>query len=126
MKNKEITIYELLGLIKDGKAPKKILYNGHLYTYTKNLADKMQYISNEIRVVHFLNFDEEILDDKVKIQDETDDEFEDIEEMYINGIPRDISNEQLDNQINNMKMRINQLIRNQKKIIERLNGEDNE
>lgn len=26
--NKEITIYELLGLIKDGKAPKKIKYNG--------------------------------------------------------------------------------------------------
>ena len=27
--NKTITIYELLGLIKDGKAPKKIIYQGN-------------------------------------------------------------------------------------------------
>lgn len=27
----KITIYELLGLIKDGKAPKKIKYNGDIY-----------------------------------------------------------------------------------------------
>ena len=31
--NKEITIYELLGLIKDGKAPKKIEYKGDTYIY---------------------------------------------------------------------------------------------
>ena len=30
MKNKEISIYELLGLIKDNKAPKKIKYGGTL------------------------------------------------------------------------------------------------
>ena len=27
----KITIYELLGLVKDGKAPKKIKYNGDIY-----------------------------------------------------------------------------------------------
>ena len=27
MKNKEITVYELMGLIKDGKAPEKIKYD---------------------------------------------------------------------------------------------------
>ena len=33
MGNKEITMYELIGLIKDGKAPKKIKYNGKEYYY---------------------------------------------------------------------------------------------
>ena len=32
--NKEITICELLGLIKDGKAPKKIIYNDNVYEFT--------------------------------------------------------------------------------------------
>ena len=31
--NKELTIYELLGLIKDDKAPKKIKYNGKIYVF---------------------------------------------------------------------------------------------
>lgn len=29
----KITIYELLGMIKDGKAPKKIMYDGKIYEY---------------------------------------------------------------------------------------------
>ena len=33
MKNK-ISVYELLGLIKDGKAPKKIIYNDNVYEFT--------------------------------------------------------------------------------------------
>ncbi len=32
----KITIYELLGLIKDGKAPKKIRYDGTIYEYSEN------------------------------------------------------------------------------------------
>ena len=32
--NKEITIYDLLGLIKDGKAPKMIKYKGNNYMFT--------------------------------------------------------------------------------------------
>lgn len=31
--NKIITIYDLLGLIKDDKAPKKIKYNGKIYVF---------------------------------------------------------------------------------------------
>lgn len=31
--NKTITIYELLGLVKDGKAPKKIRVTGNIYEY---------------------------------------------------------------------------------------------
>lgn len=31
--NKEITIYELLGLIKDGKAPKKIKWEDYIFSF---------------------------------------------------------------------------------------------
>ena len=33
--NKTITVYELLGLIKDGKAPKKIEYQGNILEFDK-------------------------------------------------------------------------------------------
>ena len=32
----KITIYELLGLVKDGKQPNKIKYNGHEYKFYKD------------------------------------------------------------------------------------------
>ena len=32
----KITIYELLGLVKDDKAPKKIKYNGDIYFLESN------------------------------------------------------------------------------------------
>lgn len=32
--NKIITIYELVGLIKEGKAPKKIKYENNIYEFT--------------------------------------------------------------------------------------------
>lgn len=32
----KITIYELIGLVKDGKAPKKIKYKGQEYTFNKD------------------------------------------------------------------------------------------
>ena len=32
--NRTITVYELLGLIKDGKAPKKIKYENNIYEFT--------------------------------------------------------------------------------------------
>lgn len=35
--NKTITIYELLGLIKDGKAPKKIKCEGKVYEYKEGV-----------------------------------------------------------------------------------------
>lgn len=37
--NKEITIYELLELIKDGKAPKKIKYYDRIFEYEYQLKD---------------------------------------------------------------------------------------
>lgn len=35
----KITIYELLGLVKDGKAPKKIAYNSVILKYAEENED---------------------------------------------------------------------------------------
>lgn len=35
----KITMYELLGLIKDGKAPKKIKFRNEIYEYKNNIED---------------------------------------------------------------------------------------
>ena len=40
----KITIYELLGMVKDGKAPKKIKYDNGLYTFNEK---KDNYYENE-------------------------------------------------------------------------------
>lgn len=37
MANKKITIYELFGLVKDGKAPKQIKVTGHTYEFDEEL-----------------------------------------------------------------------------------------
>ena len=44
----KITVYELLGLIKDGKAPKKIKYDGYTFEYKQNsyVLDDFNYHSN--------------------------------------------------------------------------------
>ena len=68
--NKTINIYELLGLIKDGKAPKKIEYKGDTYIYAGDdysindnredwLITKYDYF-----LTNFLTEEVEILEDK--------------------------------------------------------------
>ena len=126
----KITIYELLGLIKDGKAPKKIKYLGNIYEYNKkdkryhNVDPKRLDLSSK-----FGDFNFNYLDDEVEILDE-EDEFIDIEEL-------DVEYDD-DGRIDGVYMArpeveerkiINDLIKNQKKIIskidkiERLNNE---
>jgi hypothetical protein len=127
MKNKTITIYELLGLIKEGKAPKKVKHKGIIYILNEvnqdyeNLEEEYDLIADLcLNHIHWLNR-------MVEILDETDDEFEDIEE--ITSGERNIhsfDNTQIRTDIDVLIDYINKLIRNQKKIIERLNGEDNE
>ena len=39
----KITMYELIGLIKDGKAPKKIRYNDNIYYSSKDRVDLHTY-----------------------------------------------------------------------------------
>lgn len=125
----KITIYELLGLIKDGKAPKKIKVYGD--TFEKN-----EY-QNDIKNIYFDEDGDTLFDDytwdlndEVKILDE-EDEFIDIEEIkltsdgdikgYYNGETHHITTNIKDKEVY-IKL-LNQLIKNQKKIIERLSNE---
>ena len=69
--NKEITIYELLGLIKDGQAPKKIKYKGIIYEYIfQNGYTHKDDVSSEYFVSDFCADYEKDLNDKVEIIEE--------------------------------------------------------
>lgn len=120
----KITIYELLGLIKDGKAPKKIKYDDLIWILREEFNDYF----DEEDYLFFKGFDEhenakDFLLEQVEILDEKD-EFIDIEEL-------DVEYDD-DGRIDGVYMarpeveerkKINNLIKNQKKIIERLSNE---
>ncbi len=116
---KTITLYELLGLIKDGKAPKKIKYENREYY----LYDNKSYLSTDktrfFDRIYFcdLNIEVEILDEE---------EFEDIEEITIRDKTIGFPNGEWTarNMDKAFSIKINQLIKNQKKIIERINKEN--
>lgn len=73
----KITIYELIGLVKDDKAPKKIRYNNEIWKYDdecktydnddydKDLLEKLFY---ESYILDFINNEVEIIEDPKKIK----------------------------------------------------------
>ena len=73
----KITIYELIGLVKDDKAPKKIRYNNEIWKYDdecktydnddhdKDLLEKLFY---ESYILDFINNEVEIIEDSKKIK----------------------------------------------------------
>ena len=73
--DKEITIYELLELIKENKAPEKIKINGFTYNISYNEGkldyikkdDIGEYLSDFIKGILEYNFLEEILSIKIRI-----------------------------------------------------------
>lgn len=107
----KITIYELIGLIKDGKAPKKIRYNNEFWKYDdgfkiydnddygKDLLEKLFY---ELYILDFINNEVEIIEEDKKI------DFESIEELTCNEYDFESKT-------------INSLIKNQRKLIEEIN-----
>lgn len=69
----KITIYELLGLIKDGKAPKKIKYEYLIYELTPErnnyyCKNEMRWFTNEINSLEVLNNEIEIIEEPKKIE----------------------------------------------------------
>ena len=75
----KITIYELLGLVKDGKAPKKIKFKNRIYEYKNNIEDGfIDYvgIEKETNVNFYLssyignNYISDIFTDEVEIIEE--------------------------------------------------------
>lgn len=142
----KITIYELLGLIKDGKAPKKIKYRGNIYIYRNNDGNLIyQYedsnsvltiqcfekLNDEIEIIedNKINYTYKIIKDengtisgtsgqKYSLIEEVEDkEYEDIEEI---GFLKYCENEVE----SILHRKIDALIRNQKKILEQLNKEE--
>lgn len=69
----KITIYELLGLVKDDKAPKKIEYDYLIYELTPEKNDyycknEMRWFTNEINSLGVLNDYVEIIEESKKIE----------------------------------------------------------
>lgn len=69
----KITIYELLRLVKDDKAPKKIEYNYLIYELTTEKDNyyckyAMSWFTNEINSLEVLNNEVEIIEEPKKIE----------------------------------------------------------
>ena len=71
----KITMYELLGMVKDGKAPESIKYRGSVYyiSYREKDRNKVEYVekmghllfnNSEIIISEHLNDEVEILEEK--------------------------------------------------------------
>jgi len=66
----KITIYELLGMVKDGKAPKNIKYMGYKFEYDTNHKRYESYFDEQIWTLNdFVNVDDS-LNDEVEIIEE--------------------------------------------------------
>ena len=73
----KITMYELLGMIKDGKAPKKIKYKNYIYEYQHRrdtlgcfnymCNENGEYLSRRHFIDNILNDEIEILEEEKKI-----------------------------------------------------------
>lgn len=104
----KITIYELLGLVKDVKAPKKIAYNSVILEYAEGNEDYYSYYGRGLfeykftTCNDFLNDEVEIIEEPKKI------EYEQIEELTCNEYDFE-------------KKTINSLIKNQRKLIDEVN-----
>ena len=75
----KITMYELLGLVKDGKAPKKIKFRNEIYEYENHIKDNfIDYvgIEKETNIEFYLsshignNYISDIFTDEVEIIEE--------------------------------------------------------
>lgn len=119
----KITIYELLGLIKEGKAPKKIDYYGDIYVFAGD-----DYSLNDERERWFITQYDYVLakfmqEEVEVIEEEKEIEFEDIKELG-NNFTFENTNSELevrDFEKSIISKKINSLIKNQKKIIDVIN-----
>ena len=108
---KTITIYELLELIKGNKAPKNIKFENYKYTWkigsSNYFCERLhQYLTHFIGDDLFLNLNLEV---EIISNEE---EFEYIEECFA-GV-------ELEYNKNSLEYKINQLIKNQKLLIEKI------
>ena len=109
--SKKISVYELLGLIKDGKAPKKIEYKGDTYIYAGDdysINDNREdwLITNyDYLLTDFLNEEVEILDEDKSIIEKLNIVRNDI--TYGDGA---INDDELVDSVLDIKDKINEII----------------
>lgn len=102
----KITIYDLLGLVKDGKAPEKIKYEYSIYELTPERNDyycknEMRWFTNEINCLGVLNDYVEIIEESKKIEKcESYEKFLGIDD-YIEYLKNKL--DELIDEINNLK-----------------------
>ena len=125
-----MTIIELLNKIsKNEVVPKQVKYRNTIYTFKEE--DRTYYDENYETLLSMFTF--EILNDTVEILPKENDEWEDIKELeqivssraiYDNykDISKDIKNIVIT--IDYLVISFNQLIKNQRKIIEKLESKD--
>ena len=116
-----------MGLIKDGKAPKKMTYSGRTYVYNKYNKCYISYENECERYLSSYYRIESILENIVIILDEENDEFEDIDDIpmrYVFDKDKQLNIAELNHNFANYQDFIIKLISNQKKIIERLNKDE--
>lgn len=122
----KITIYELLGLIKDGKAPKKIKVTGRIYEYDENYdfyytkSNKANYNVSLGGMEDEINLIANAFNENVEILEPIEDEFIDIEEIIYPDLNKNFDFEMKHKDIEKTYDAINDLIKNQKKIIDKL------
>lgn len=125
---KTIKIIDILCMINcEEEVPKEIIYNNTRYTYNESVQDYYDKEDNSLFEKGFTNLDTQtFLNRDVEILDE-EDEFEDIEEVEnckidddtIRGLVKSLNELHIE-YVNT----INQLIKNQKKIIDKLNKQN--
>ena len=130
MKNNIITMYELIGFIKDGKAPKNIKYNDEIFEYDK----RHNYISQDGNLlfgdyIYELYYTPSTLNKIVEILPEENNEWEDIEEIKHKGKQIHNTETKSYNTLNSKEKNIfipiiNQLIKNQKYLKEKIENKD--
>ena len=125
IENMKTTIYELLGMIKDGKAPKKIMFEGKKWDYMSSTDG--EFIDYEVEGRGWCLFTDELsnhyglyayLNDEVEILDEPkEDKIEKLEDSYDlfepnSGIDTSwtINEQILKNKINELIDEVNKLI----------------
>lgn len=119
--NKTITIYELLGLVKDGKAPEKIKYDNYCCYYNKEKNEYVDYAGVSIFawdyvVMNSLNDTVEIIEDNDKLK-KIPYEFN---LGYINTNDKDLVIKEMNKTINGIYVDMNKVIDHINKIEEKL------
>lgn len=133
--NKKITIFKLIEFIKYDKVPRQIKYDGIIWKWNKETKLYECLINGTFNSLFSKYKLSSILNDKVEILDEENDEFEDIEEIEITKDSNCKRYMEYEDKTGHHKYtirvvdefilnKINTLNKNQKKLIERLNKDE--